>query len=127
MAGVIVQVVATGTANISIDDWLSGSFIVAEEPTPGGAFIAAQIVIPKRSGNPTYRLEVINNGETIVSKTFSGAETTNTRSVGQIFDGGSSWRLNLAGGFSTTPAGMEGRRNVYRTEYASVKVRYKVD
>lgn len=127
VAGVIVQVVATGTANISIDDWLSGSFIVAEEPTPGGAFIAAQIVIPKRSGNPTYRLEVINNGETIVSKTFSGAETTNTRSVGQIFDGGSSWRLNLAGGFSTTPAGMEGRRNVYRTEYASVKVRYKVD
>ncbi|MHB1329283.1 MAG: Ig-like domain-containing protein [Gemmatimonadales bacterium] len=126
VAGVVLEVVATGTATISIDDWLSGSFSVVEEATPGGAFVAARISIPKRPGATQYQLEVINNGQTIVSKTFSAAETTNTRSVGQIFDGGGAWRLNLAGGFATTPAGIEGRRNVYQTEYGNVKVRYKV-
>ncbi len=127
VAGVVLEVVATGTATISIDDWLSGGFFVAEEATPGGAFVAARISIPKRAGATQYRLEVINGGETIVNKTFGGAETTSTRTIGQIFDGGSSWQLNLAGGFATTPTGIEGRRNVYRTEYASVKVRYKVE
>lgn len=127
VAGVVLEVVATGTATISIDDWLSGSFFVAEEATPGGAFVAARISIPKRAGATQYRLEVINGGQTIVNKTFGGAETTNTRSVGQIFDGGSSWQLNLAGGFATTPAGIEGRRNVYRNDYGNAKVRYKVE
>jgi uncharacterized protein YjdB len=126
VAGVELQVVTSAEATLSIDDWLSGSFAVAESPTPGGEFISAQISIPKVTGATQYQVEVINNDATVFTKTFSGATSTNLYSIGEVLDGGGSWKINLEGGFATTAGGITGRKKVYTDNYVHVKVRYKV-
>jgi hypothetical protein len=127
VAGVIVETIGSGAATVQVD-LLHATFSIFTQSTPAHpeGFVAARITIAKVPGATSYEVTA-TTPDGPYSKTFSGAETTNQQSVGQVIDGGSVWHINLEAGFSTTDAGVNGRKNDYNTKYGNVVFNVKVN
>lgn len=127
LAGVVLESVGKKSASVEVDPWATAAFSIYTESTPAHpeGFVAARISIPKVQGASSYQVEAASTPDGPYNKTFSGAETANTRSVNQVIDGGSVWHINVAAGFSSTQGGVDGRKATYQANYGSVLYKYK--
>ncbi len=125
VAGVELESLGTAEANIAVDQ-LTAGFAVSVLPTPGGWFTSAQISIPKIAGATSYEVTA-TTPDGPYTKTFSGATSADPFSVGQVLDGGGSWKINLEGGFNTIDVAQQARANLYQTKYGGVQFKIKVN
>jgi hypothetical protein len=126
LAGTELETLGTGTASVVVDPFRSASFSASQISINGGAsyFTTATIVIPKVAGASSYQVQGTVLGAAY-AKTFSGATSTNTQSIGEVLDGGWTFYINIDGGYNTIKSAADARLATYRTEYASSTVKYK--
>ncbi len=125
VAGVELASLGTAEANVTVDQ-LTAGFAVSVLTTPGGWFTSAQISIPKVAGATSYEVTA-TTPDGPYAKTFSGATSTDPHSVGQVLDGGGSWKINIEGGFNTIGSAQVARANLYQTKYGAVAFKIKVN
>ncbi|MEK6689006.1 MAG: hypothetical protein AABZ01_11200 [Gemmatimonadota bacterium] len=125
VAGVELESLGTAEADIAVDQ-LAAGFAVSVLLTPGGWFTSAQISIPKIPGATSYEVTA-TTPDGPYAKTFGGATSTDPHSVGQVLDGGSSWKINLEGGFNTIGSAQVSRANFYQSKYGGVVFKIKVN
>jgi Bacterial Ig-like domain (group 2) len=126
LAGVELETLGTGTANIVVDPFRSASFSARQIPVNGGVsyFTSATLEIPKVAGATLYQVQGTVLGSAY-SKSFSGATSTNTQSLGQVLDGGSVFYINLDAGYNTIKSAADARLAIYKSQYASSTAKYK--
>jgi hypothetical protein len=126
LAGVELETLGTGTANVVVDASRTASFGARQITINGGAswFTSATIEIPKVTGAHSYQLSGAVMGAPD-AKTFTGATSANTQSLGEVLDGGSVFYINIDAGYNTIKSAADARLANYRTAYASSTMKYK--
>lgn len=126
LAGVELETLGTGTASVVVDASRTASFSARQIPINGGVswFTSATLEIPKVAGATSYQVTGMVLGAPY-TKTFSGATSTNTQSIGQVLDGGTVFYINLDGGFNTIKTAADARLANYLNQYAGSAAKYK--
>lgn len=126
VAGVELETLGTGTANVVVDPFRNGFFHARQIAVNGGAsyFTTATLEIVKIPGATTYQVQGTILG-TPYARTFTGATSTNTQSLNEVLDGGNVWYINLNGGYNTIKSLADQRLQNYLTQYAGSTAKYK--
>ena len=126
IAGVELETLGTGVANVVVDPNRSASFSARQIAINGGVsyFTSATLEVKKIPGANTYQVTGTILGLPY-SRTITGATSTNTQSLNEVLDGGNVWYINLDGGFNTIKSFADLRLQGYLTQYASSTAKYK--
>ncbi|MGE0555358.1 MAG: Ig-like domain-containing protein [Gemmatimonadales bacterium] len=113
-----------GTSMVFVEvapDAILASFTVRSIPTPGGACVTADAVVPKVAGATSYDLTVTGivgwSLGTTFHKVFTG--TTNTGSILDIYTAGAYYGVPMAGGCNTIPSAIQARKDLYQSQFGS--------
>ncbi len=125
LAGVELETLGTGTANVTVDPFHNAFFHARQIPVNGGAsyFTTATLEIVKIPGATKYSVQGTILGVPY-ARTFTGATSTNTQSLNEVLDGGNVYYINLNGGYNTIKSLADQRLQNYLTQYAQSTAKY---
>lgn len=126
VGGVELETLGTGQAAVEVDPWRPVACTPEQDFNGASWFTAYQIRMAKVTGATSYEVQVTKHDGAPYNRTFSGATSTNFRTVDQVLDGGSTWKINLDGGFNTIESAATSRWNLYVAYCNNTTGKYKV-